>query len=384
MAFDAVVVGAGPAGGMAARELASAGFRTAIVDKKRVVGVPIQCAEGVGRFALESNGLRPRSEYMLQEIAGARCYVPSGDAFVITRLPGYALDRAAFDRWIAEDAAAHGADLRTDVRVDGIEKRGDRWRLRTTRGDLEAPVVIAADGPTSQIARWLGLLRTRDAMLAYEYRFEGNDVVSPDPNRFLLFTSEDYDGGYAWIFPRGDAFNVGVGGHLDAHAATVAFCRSRGLDPSRARAKIAGQIPYHYEFSRYASRGVAVVGDAAGLPNPMDGGGIHAALWSGRVAGAIAAEALDAGDPSRLDAYDRTVRESPFLNPIFLWAIERIRHWPDRMLNFLGRALRDRTHRELSPLEKLLAIIGEPASLPHLYTFFRLTRALDLCEYYAW
>ena len=93
--FDAVVVGAGPAGGMAARELAAAGFRTALVDKKKVVGIPIQCAEGVGRFALESNGLRARPEWALQEVRGARCYVPSGDAFVITRLPGYALDRGA-------------------------------------------------------------------------------------------------------------------------------------------------------------------------------------------------------------------------------------------------------------------------------------------------
>src|SRR5207245_4974884 len=71
--FDAVVVGAGPSGGMAARQLAAAGFRTAILDKKKVVGEPVQCAEGVSEFGLESNGLRPREEWIAQRVSGAKC-----------------------------------------------------------------------------------------------------------------------------------------------------------------------------------------------------------------------------------------------------------------------------------------------------------------------
>ncbi|MCI4371591.1 MAG: NAD(P)/FAD-dependent oxidoreductase, partial [Thermoplasmata archaeon] len=60
--YDAVVVGAGPAGGMAARQLAGAGFHTAILEKKKIVGEPVQCAEGVSDFGLASNGLRPLDE----------------------------------------------------------------------------------------------------------------------------------------------------------------------------------------------------------------------------------------------------------------------------------------------------------------------------------
>src|SRR3989442_11454445 len=52
---------------------------------------------------------------------------------------------------------------------------------------------------------------------------------------------------------------------------------------------IAGQIPYHFEFSRYAANGVAIVGDAAGVTNPLNGGGIHPALWTGHLAGGLAA-----------------------------------------------------------------------------------------------
>src|SRR5437870_12317034 len=102
--YDAVVVGAGPAGGMASRAIAAAGFRTAVLEKKRIVGEPVQCAEGVSEFGLASNGLRPRDEWIAQRVSGAKCVVPSGTWFYITRLPGYALDRAAFDRWLVDGA----------------------------------------------------------------------------------------------------------------------------------------------------------------------------------------------------------------------------------------------------------------------------------------
>src|SRR5256885_1148339 len=100
--YDAVVVGAGPTGGMAARALAVAGFRTAILEKKKVVGEPVQCAEGVSEFGLASNGLRPRDEWVAQRVSGAKCIVPNGTWFYITRLPGYAINRPMFDRWLVD------------------------------------------------------------------------------------------------------------------------------------------------------------------------------------------------------------------------------------------------------------------------------------------
>src|SRR6266480_6731173 len=96
-----------------ARQLAAAGFQTVILDKKKVVGEPVQCAEGVSEFGPESNGLRPREAWIAQRVSGAKCVAPNGNWFYITRLPGYAIDRPAFDRWIVEGAVDDGADLRT-------------------------------------------------------------------------------------------------------------------------------------------------------------------------------------------------------------------------------------------------------------------------------
>src|SRR5437667_12548373 len=111
--YDAVVVGAGPAGGMASRALAAAGFRTAILEKKKVVGEPVQCAEGVSEFGLASNGLRPRDGWVAQRVSGAKCTVPNGTWFYINRIPRNAISWPMFARWTVDCAVDVGDGLAT-------------------------------------------------------------------------------------------------------------------------------------------------------------------------------------------------------------------------------------------------------------------------------
>lgn len=377
MRADLVVVGAGPAGGMAALAATRGGLRVALIDRKRAVGEPVQCAEGVSRFALESNGLRPDPRFVRQEVRGARAVTPDGRAFDITRLPGYAVDRAVFDRSIADAASAAGAGLFLGERVRSMAREDGEWEVRSASRAWRAPLVIAADGPAGLVSQWAGLLRSAESIRAYEWRFAAADVPPPDPERFLLYFARRYDGGYAWIFPRGDEVNVGAGGHIDAHAALVAFCRDRGIDPSRRRHAIAGQIPYRFTLTRYAANGVAVVGDAAGVTNPLNGGGIHAALYSGRVAGELAAE-------GRLDAYDAAIRGSPFLDPILWRMADAIRTWDDRVLNFVGEMLEREDWRTLSAARAFRAALRRPGILRHGRELLRMRRAIGITEVYGW
>ncbi len=381
---DAIVVGAGPAGGLAARQLAAAGFSTLVLEKKKVVGEPVQCAEGVSAFGLESNGLRPEPAWIEQRIDGARCIVPNGKSFFITRLPGYAIDRAAFDRWIVDGAVDDGAELRTATRVTGVERHKGGWRVRSDGAAFESRILIAADGPTSFLARSLGLVQRQEQILAYEYRFPRDAVNLPDPDRFLLYIGSRYDGGYAWIFPKGDAVNVGAGGHIDAHAATVAFCREHGMDPERREKVIAGTIPYRYDLSSHAIPGFAVVGDAAGVTNPMNGAGIHPGLFSGRVAGEFACTALEAEEPSRMTGYDRVIGGSPFLDPILWWMIERARRWSDSLMNDVGEELDGLDWRAVTLRFAASVVPRKPRLLLHTREFLRMVRALELCEHYGW
>ena len=381
---DAIVVGAGPAGGMAARGLAGAGFRTLVLDKKKILGEPVQCAEGVSRFGLESNGIRPRDEWVAQGVSGARAVMPNGTSFFITKQPGYAIDRPAFDRWIVDGAVDAGAEVRTATRVTGISRGDAGWRVHANGDVFDARVVIAADGPASRIAKALGLVRRQEVIRAYEYRFRRTDVTLPDPDRFLLYVGQRYDGGYAWVFPKGDAVNVGAGGHIDAHAATLAFCRERGIDPARRVQAIAGTIPYRFDLSAFAIPGLAIAGDACGITNPMNGAGIHPGLFSGRIAGGFAATALDRDDPSALVGYDRALRASPFLDPLLFWMIERVRSWGDGLLNAVGEELDGLEWRAVDLRLVVSALLRRPRLAAHAREFYRMLRALELCEHFGW
>src|SRR5712691_7767274 len=382
--FDAVVVGAGPSGGMAARQLAAAGFRTAILEKKKVVGEPVQCAEGVSEFGLASNGLQPRSEWIAQRVSGAKCVVPDGKWFYITRLPGYAIDRRAFDRWLVDGAIDDGAELRTSTRVTGVSRHDGAWRVEANGETIDAKVVIGADGPATNVARSAGLVRSLEKVPAYEYRFRREDVPALESDFFLLYVSHAYDGGYAWIFPKGDSVNVGAGGHIDAHAATVDFCRKFGIDVDRRTQTIAGSIPSRYDLTALAAPGLAIAGDAAGITNPLNGAGIHPGIFSGRIAGEFAVAALEREDPASMMAYDRAMNASPFLDPLLFWMIDRIRRWGDRLMNSVGEELDGLDWQAVNPRMILSVLLRKPWLGIHAREFYRMILALELCDRYGW
>lgn len=382
--FDAVVVGAGPSGGMAARALAASGFQTAILEKKKVVGDPVQCAEGVSEFGLVSNGLRPRVEWVMQRVRGAKCVAPNGKRFYITRLPGFAIDRPSFDRWIVQGAVDDGAILRTSTRVTSLSRRDDGWRVGLNGEHVDARIVIGADGPASLVARQAGLVRALEKSVAYEYRFRRGDVPGLDPDFFLLYVSQAYDGGYAWVFPRGETVNVGAGGPIDAHAAAVAFCRSLKIDVAKHTQTIAGSIPYRYDLTSLAVPGLAIVGDAGGITNPMNGAGIHPGIFSGRIAGECAVAALASEDPRTLLAYDRILRASPFLDPLLGWMIDRVRGWSDRLMDSIAEELDGLEWGAVNARLALRALARKPWLAAHAREFLRMIRTLELCERYGW
>jgi digeranylgeranylglycerophospholipid reductase len=382
--FDAVVVGAGPSGGMAARALAASGFQTAILDKKKVVGEPVQCAEGVSEFGLVSNGLRPHDEWTMQRVSGAKCVAPNGKWFYITRLPGLAIDRPSFDRWVVQGAVDQGAILRTKARVTTVSRHSGHWRVGMNGEHIDARIVIGADGPASLVARQAGLVRSMEKSIAYEYRFRRSDVPDLDPDHFCLHVSEAYHGGYAWVFPRGETVNVGAGGPIDGHAATVDFCRQLGIDVDRKVQTIAGSIPYRYDMTSLAIPGLAIVGDAGGITNPMNGAGIHPGIFSGRIAGECAVAALASDDPRAIVAYDRILRASPFLDPLLWWMIDRVRGWSNRFMNSVAEELHGLDWRSVNARLVLRVLRRKPWLATRARDFLRMIRTLELCDRYGW
>ena len=296
---DVVVVGAGPAGCTAAEHAARNGATVILLERRKEVGVPVRCGEFMPQLD-EVRKIFPQAEDVSSlfdvpadlrsmEMDRIRIYSPHLRHFEIP-FQGYTTDRDRFDQHLARKAEKAGARLITGARVTGLEASsvllGEEW--------VEAKVVIGADGPLSVIAKSLQLERSWDLCPAMAAFAKGD--FEPVPEMYFGSISP---GGYAWVIPKKDGANVGLGvSRLYAKGKLLdyyhSFIVSRKLSPGPASGKM---VPMSGPISKTVSGNALVVGDAAGHVMPVSGGGVPIAIICGRIAGEVAADAAQGRRP---------------------------------------------------------------------------------------
>lgn len=309
---DVVVVGGGPAGLIAARDLAANGFSTTILEEHDAVGAPVHCTGVLGLDAIDELDL-PRHT-ILDVASSARFVSADGSSLIIEtdRIRAAIVDRARFDRALAEAAIDAGATLRSGQRVRAIDSRPDGVMVRTGTGTLRARACVLACGASYRFNRALGLglprVMVHSAQL--EVPFAPVDHVEVHVGRRVA------PGGFAWLVPfRRDGeprARIGLMCDSRARARFRSFAeRLRSayhiaLPWAEPRLKVLPLGP----VARTSSTRVVAVGDAAGLVKPTTGGGIYYGMLSGRIAAGVLAPALrdDRLDAARLRDYDRRWR----------------------------------------------------------------------------
>ncbi len=305
---DVLVVGLGPAGGAAAAAAARQGFRVVAIEKKREIGVPVQCAEfiplPIARHA-QSSGV------VAQRIRGMTTVLPSG-AVAATAYQGLIVDRAAFDRALAQQAAAAGARILAGCVLRALDPAHAAATVRDATGEhvLRYRVLIAADGPHSAVAA-LAALPPLETVGTRQYTVP---LLRPATDTDI-WLSDDYPGGYAWLFPKGERANLGLGmdsryagdmkGPLDALHRRLA---AQGRVGAQILSRTGGAIPVGGLRRPLALGSILFAGDAAGLTHPVTGAGIAAAIASGERA-AAAVGALCDGDARAAAAYEEDIRD---------------------------------------------------------------------------
>jgi digeranylgeranylglycerophospholipid reductase len=307
-----VVVGAGPGGSMAAKTAAAAGLKVVMLEKRQEIGDPVRCAEGVGKRAFEEM-VRPEPDWIAAEVKGARLYAPDGTRIVMSESHagsevGYVLERKIFDRGLAMDAARAGARVMIKTRATGLLKEGGRPSgVRAIRfGEtfqIEAPLVIGADGVESKVGRWAGI----DTMLSLKdietcAQFLVYDEAVDDQYCEFFFGNKLAPAGYVWSFPKGEKLaNVGLGvlGSKARPGDAVRLLREfmKSHFPSgKIIEMVVGGDPCSAPLESTTADGMMLVGDAARQTDPLTGGGILSAMQAGIIAGEVAAKAISAGD----------------------------------------------------------------------------------------
>jgi digeranylgeranylglycerophospholipid reductase len=328
-AYDLLVIGGGPGGAMAARRGAELGLSVCMVEKRPAIGTPIRCAEGIGKELLHEF-IPPDEHWISAEIDRAKIVVPDGTELVLESQMagnevGYILDRKIFDRELVWLAAEAGSDVRVKTRAiapvweNGMVK-GACLESCGRAQEVRAEAVIAADGVESKFSRWCGIDTTipmRELATCAQYLLTDVDI---DPHATVFYLGNEIaPEGYVWVFPKGErTANVGIGvtprkcgpgrrpkDYLDSFVA-ARFPRGKPIE------YIVGGVPICQPLPSTVSGGLLIVGDAARVSDPLTGGGIYNALYTGKLAAEVAADCISAGDcsASALQRYDDTWRSS--------------------------------------------------------------------------
>lgn len=302
---DILVVGAGPAGSTAARVAALEGVRVLLVERRPVIGQPVQCAEYVPAQITRYVPIPERC--IAQRIQALYTHLPDGQE-VKTAAPGYVVDRVLLDKALAVAACRAGAEIWTAARaVDWERGPGRVTRVKVQRGArteiVECTVVIGADGPSSTVGRWIGQSHTEfvDALQV--------EVVLPDAQPFThIYFDPLFRGGYGWLFPKGETANVGVGVNRrlggNPRQALDHLLSRWPIERSAIVGNTGGRIPVGGAVARIRVDNVLLVGDAAGHTHPITGAGIFAAVVGGTLAGQAAARAIRTGRMDALQDYE--------------------------------------------------------------------------------
>ena len=300
---DILVVGAGPAGASAAQKAAEAGTKILLIERKAVIGEPVRCAEFIPGQLLGE--LDCGKEFIVQPVKGMKSIIP-GNVTAETPSPGFIINRNLFDQALAAKAIDSGAEVWTESSAVGLDGNVVTVIKNSERINIRAKIIIGADGPHSRVGKWIGS-PNKNLLPAIQVRAALTVPIDYTEVRF----DKRFYGGYAWLFPKGNAANIGLGikqvkgfkglkSHLEFYLKEL---KAQGKITGEISGYNAGWIPA--ETPRKITKGnIMLAGDAGGQTHPITGAGVAQAVMCGRMAGEWAAAAVKKDNINLLSEYD--------------------------------------------------------------------------------
>jgi geranylgeranyl reductase family protein len=325
--FDVLVVGAGPAGSTTAHGLATAGARVLVVDRARFPRDK-PCGGGLTTRAFRRCPVDP-TEVVEERVDLVELRFRYGDAVVRKASAPviWMTQRRRLDAFLLDAARTAGAEVREGVHVSlaggTVTVDGER---------VAVDVVVGADGANGQTAKTLGL----GGAIVHGVALEGNVPYGVVPEaryrRRAVVELADIPGGYGWVFPKGDHVNVGVGAwagegpRLRDHLAAV--CAAHGLVPGQLESLRGHRLPLRRPGTRVAGERALLVGDAAGLIDPVSGDGMYECFVSSDLAASAIGDLL-AGRATSLEPYAAELDAELASLHRASWKLKQaLDHWP--------------------------------------------------------
>ena len=325
--YDVIIVGAGPAGCAAAYDLAENGVSVCLLDKAEFPRVK-PCAGGFTIKAIKA--LR----FPITDLIQRKCCncVVTHDGRASKTLKGpYPIAamtvRSEFDTYHLEQCRKQGADFH---KVSGnleFSMHGDDWLVTSDDQTFRSRYLIGADGAHSNVRKAFNLIPKLKMGFAVE-------TCIPHPEPSTIDMELDFGvvhQGYGWVFPKGDHLNVGLYSLAKIpHAKTrlIKYCQKK-FNTEPTESIVGHPIPFNGHTYSHRPGDPLLVGDAAGLIDPLLGEGLYNAIRSGQ----LAARAILEMKQNQPDPYDVLIKEitkdlkSYRLDTHLFYSNTRLGHW---------------------------------------------------------
>jgi digeranylgeranylglycerophospholipid reductase len=396
---DAIVVGGGPVGSFAALNLAKLGANVTVFEEHSEIGVPLHCAGHLSIRSLRSLGLYPLSGKIVENTFSQANFYSSIGTKLLVRLARpvtCAVNRALFDKYLAEEAEAAGVRYCLSSRVrsllieDGFVK-GVSVEHKNKCEDVSAKIVVDAEGIASRLVRQAGLSAFSREGLVYAVEAEMENVKNVELDAVDVFLGKNYAPGfYAWLIPRLDGTaKVGLAtrtGNPKEFLQRLMLkhpIASKQLGTARITRIAFHSISLGGPVSKAYVNGFLAVGDAASQVKPTTGGGVVFGLTCAKIAAQVASEAIRRDDVSSgcLRLYQKCCKDTlDFDVKVML----RMRKFLDALsdeqldaaLRFCAKLGLDKTLRNVEEIDfqgrTLLTVLKKPAMWAALAYFLTL------------
>jgi digeranylgeranylglycerophospholipid reductase len=305
---DVLVVGGGPAGCSAARAAAKQGAKTILIEEHKEIGVPVQCAEGIGKYLIPFLPFKIPKEQLIWEIKGMTFWA---DDILIERnggiWSGYTINRAEWDKWLASLAEKEGAQVKTNSKLIGLDFDDNYFvkkaivKCKDKKIEIKPKIVIAADGVESSVVNILGVNNRTSEAYGEVKSFEMKNIDLRYPYHDQLFLGDFAPGAYAYVFPISkDRANIGIGKIRDSKE-NIDELYNKFLDLSVIKSQIGksnkiiekgGFAPLKYSTDEIIYGNVILTGDAANQNfKPFIEGNLPAIIC-GDIAGKISIDGI--------------------------------------------------------------------------------------------
>ncbi len=306
-----VVVGAGPIGSTFARKMAQKGFKVGILEKKRDIGVPLQCAGLLGKKVKGLNILPP--EFIINKVQGADLYSPSHHLLSVAKkeTAAYVLDRVGYDKFLAKLAVESGADLFLNHNVNGVDTEKGVVHVNNGKDKIKGDLIVGADGYRSLISKKFN--NTPEPIPAAQVLVDfGKNLLKIDHVR--LYVNSKISPGFIWIIPLSESTaRVGLFGNQDyQHLNTILkefLNKNKDFEGFSIIKKYHGMIPVYDSKKKIVKDRTIILGDAASQIKPTTGGGLTMGFKCVNMAVEPVSKALDNEDIKILREYEIEYRK---------------------------------------------------------------------------